>query len=68
MTGLMPQLKLRLGGWSYVDTNKYEDEALLKRLAEVDCVVVRSATKMRDQQIDLAQPQSEADHPRRRRR
>lgn len=35
-----------------VDTNKYEDDALLARLKEVDCIVVRSATKMRDPQID----------------
>lgn len=35
-----------------VDTNKYEGDDLLKRLKEVDCIVVRSATKMRDPQID----------------
>lgn len=45
------QAALEAAGY-VVDTNKYEDEALLKRLAEVDCVVVRSATKMRDPQID----------------
>ncbi len=35
-----------------VDTKKYEGDDLLRRLGEVDCVVVRSATKMRDPQID----------------
>lgn len=35
-----------------VDTKKYEGDDLLKRLAEVDCIVVRSATKMRNEQID----------------
>lgn len=45
------QKKLEDLGYT-VDTNKYEGDALLKRLAEVDCIVVRSATKMRDEQID----------------
>ena len=35
-----------------VDTKKYEGDDLLKRLAEVDCIIVRSATKMRDPEID----------------
>jgi D-3-phosphoglycerate dehydrogenase len=35
-----------------VDTHKYEGEALLERLAQVDCVIVRSATKIRVPQID----------------
>ncbi len=35
-----------------VDTQKYEGEALLERLAQVDCVIVRSATKIRVPQID----------------
>lgn len=35
-----------------VDTRKYEGDDLLKRLAEVDCVIVRSATKIRDPQVD----------------
>ncbi|HNZ62995.1 MAG TPA: D-2-hydroxyacid dehydrogenase [Bacillota bacterium] len=35
-----------------VDTNKYEGEALLKRLAEVDAVIVRSATKLRNPEIE----------------
>ncbi|HPX93607.1 MAG TPA: D-2-hydroxyacid dehydrogenase [Bacillota bacterium] len=35
-----------------VDTKKYEGEDLLKRLGEVDCVIVRSATKIRDPQVD----------------
>jgi D-3-phosphoglycerate dehydrogenase len=35
-----------------VDTRKYEGDELLKRVAEVDCVIVRSATKMRDREID----------------
>lgn len=35
-----------------VDTNHYEGDELLKRLKEVECIVVRSATKMRDEQID----------------
>lgn len=35
-----------------VDTNKYEGEALLQSLAEVDAVVVRSATKLRNPEID----------------
>ena len=35
-----------------VDTNKYEGDDLLKRLAEVDCVIVRSATKIRKEQLD----------------
>ena len=34
-----------------VDTNKYEGDALLARLPEVDCIVIRSATKMRGPQI-----------------
>lgn len=34
-----------------VDTNKYEGDALLARLAEVDAIVIRSATKMRAEQI-----------------
>lgn len=45
------QKKLEDLGYT-VDTNKYEGDVLLKRLAEVDCIVVRSATKMRDEQID----------------
>lgn len=35
-----------------VDINKYEGDDLLKRLAEVDAVVVRSATKIRKEQLD----------------
>ncbi len=35
-----------------LDTKKYEGDDLLARLGEVDCVIVRSATKMRDAQID----------------
>lgn len=35
-----------------VDTQKYEGDDLLKQLKEVDCIVVRSATKMRNEQID----------------
>ncbi len=35
-----------------VDVDKYEGEELLARLAEVDSVVVRSATKIRDAEID----------------
>ncbi len=35
-----------------VDTKKYEGDDLLARLGEVDCIIVRSATKMRDPQID----------------
>ncbi|HHT45123.1 MAG TPA: 3-phosphoglycerate dehydrogenase [Fastidiosipila sp.] len=35
-----------------VDTAKYEGEALLARLAEVDAVIVRSATKIRNPEID----------------
>ncbi|MFA5585131.1 MAG: D-2-hydroxyacid dehydrogenase [Saccharofermentanales bacterium] len=35
-----------------VDTGKYEGDDHLGRLAEVDCVIVRSATKIRDPQID----------------
>lgn len=35
-----------------VDIEKYEGDALLARLAEVDCIVIRSATKMRDEQIE----------------
>ncbi|MGI6157645.1 MAG: D-2-hydroxyacid dehydrogenase [Saccharofermentanales bacterium] len=35
-----------------VDTNKYEGDELLKKIAEVDAIVVRSATKLRDPQID----------------
>lgn len=37
-----------------VDTTKYEGDALLQRLKEVDCVVVRSATKIREPQIEAA--------------
>lgn len=35
-----------------VDTVKYEGDALLARLAEVDAVIVRSATKLRNPEID----------------
>ncbi len=35
-----------------VDTKKYEGDALLTRLAEVDAVIVRSATKLRNPEID----------------
>jgi D-3-phosphoglycerate dehydrogenase len=35
-----------------VDTDKYEDDALLSRLAEVDAVIVRSATKIRRKQLE----------------
>lgn len=35
-----------------VDTQKYEGDELLARLAQVDCVIVRSATKIRTAQID----------------
>lgn len=35
-----------------VDTKKYEGDALLARLAEVDAVIVRSATKIRNPEID----------------
>lgn len=35
-----------------VDTKKYEGDDLLRRIAEVDCIVVRSATKLRDPEID----------------
>ncbi|HPY63571.1 MAG TPA: D-2-hydroxyacid dehydrogenase [Bacillota bacterium] len=35
-----------------VDTAKYEGDALLARLAEVDAVIVRSATKIRNPEID----------------
>lgn len=35
-----------------VDTQKYEGDELLTRLAQVDCVIVRSATKIRTAQID----------------
>ena len=55
--GIDASAKVALEAAGYeVDTNKYEDEALLKRLAEVDCVIVRSATKMRDPQIDAGAP------------
>lgn len=51
--GIAKDAKAKLESLGYtVDTNKYEDEALLNRLKEVDCIVVRSATKMRDPQID----------------
>ncbi len=43
--------ELQTAGYE-VDTNKYEGEELLKRLAEVDAVIVRSATKLRDPEID----------------
>lgn len=35
-----------------VDAKKYQGDALLARLAEVDCVIVRSATKLRTPEID----------------
>ena len=41
---------IRLG--HRVDTNKYQGGDLLQRLAEVDCVIVRSATEIRGPQID----------------
>ncbi len=37
-----------------VDTNHYDGEMLHKRLAEVDCIVIRSATKLRKPEIDAA--------------
>ena len=37
-----------------VDTTKYEGDALLQRLREVDCIVVRSATKIREPEIEAA--------------
>ncbi len=37
-----------------VDTTKYEGDALLQRLKEVDCIVVRSATKIREPEIEAA--------------
>lgn len=43
--------ELQTAGYE-VDTNKYEGEELLKRLAEVDAVIVRSATKLRNPEID----------------
>ncbi len=35
-----------------VDTERYQGDGLLQRLAEVDCVIVRSATEIRRPQID----------------
>ena len=51
--GIEDQAKTELEEAGFeVDTNKYEGEALLSRLGEVDAVVVRSATKLRDPEID----------------
>ena len=37
-----------------VDTNHYKDEDLTKKIKEVDCIVIRSATKIRKPLIDEA--------------
>lgn len=37
-----------------VDTNHYQDDELLAQLQQVDCIVIRSATKLRQPQIDAA--------------
>ncbi len=37
-----------------VDTNFYQDEELVKKIQEVDCIIVRSATKIRIPLIDKA--------------
>lgn len=37
-----------------VDVNHYKDDELVKKIKEVDCIVIRSATKIRKQLIDEA--------------
>lgn len=37
-----------------VDTNHYDGEALEKQIQEVDCIIIRSATKIRKPLIDVA--------------
>ena len=37
-----------------VDTDKYEGEALEQRIREVECIIIRSATKIRENLIDKA--------------
>ena len=37
-----------------VDTDKYEGEALDKRIKEVDAIIIRSATQIRESLIDTA--------------
>ncbi len=37
-----------------VDTDKYEGEALDQRIQEVECIIIRSATKIRENLIDKA--------------
>lgn len=51
--GIAASAKATLEGMGHVvDTKKYEGDELIARLKEVDCIIVRSATKMRDPQID----------------
>ena len=38
----------------YVDTNHYDIEDLKEKIKEVDCIVIRSATKIRRELIDEA--------------
>ncbi len=51
--GIAASAKAILEGKGFeVDTNHYQGEDLVKRLREVDCIVVRSATKIRETLID----------------
>lgn len=53
--GIAESAKQELERLGYqVDTTKYEGESLHQRLKEVDCLVVRSATKVRQPEIDAA--------------
>ncbi|QVK20651.1 D-2-hydroxyacid dehydrogenase [Mycoplasmatota bacterium] len=53
--GIAANAKLELEKLGYVvDTNHYEGEELEKRIQEVECIIIRSATKIRESLIDKA--------------
>ena len=53
--GIDKDAELRLVELGFeVDTNHYKDEDLTKKIKEVDCIVIRSATKIRKPLIDEA--------------
>ena len=53
--GIAKGAKLELEALGFtVDTDKYEGEALNKRIQEVECIIIRSATQIRESLIDVA--------------
>lgn len=53
--GIDASAKTTLESLGYtVEVHHYEGEGLLKRIQEVDCIIVRSATKLRKPSIDAA--------------